>query len=114
MGDTATRDPWGVAVDRTRPLAAERGVAIDATTAMRAHHIAASPAWSNGRRPDFWGDLEVRLILTATHRQTTLDMALALIRDLLGASRRPSRSAVHRYWQVLDRAASPPSRASLP
>lgn len=97
-------DPWALAVERLAPRSAEVNLLINEQIARRAHAVSSMPIWSNGRRPDFWGDLEVRLILTAAHRQTTLAEVLLMIEALLGADRRPSRSAAHRYWQVLDRA----------
>ncbi|MDO8837978.1 MAG: hypothetical protein Q7V31_03555 [Parvibaculum sp.] len=54
------------------------------------------------RAPNFWGDLEVRGFLAATHRQMTLDEARAAIAERFGAARVPSRSAVNRFWLVLD------------
>ena len=103
-------DPWAAAVSRIAPSAAELGLLVDERLARHAHAVSSMPVWANGRRPDFWVDLEVRLLLTATHRQMTLDQALTLVERLLGVERAPSRSAAPRYWQVLDRAASP-SRA---
>lgn len=99
-------DPWAGAVARIAPAAADLGLLVDERLARHAYAVSSMPVWSNGRRPDFWVDLDVRLLLTATHRQMTLAQALDLIERLLGTERTPSKSAAHRYWQVLDRAAS--------
>ncbi len=64
--------------------------------------IATMPVWSNGRRPNFWSDFEVREVLTAAHWQVTMDQVRALCASKFGAARAPSRSAIARYWQVLD------------
>ncbi len=99
-------DPWSAAVARLAPAAAALGLLVDDRLARRAHAASALPIWSNGRRPNFWPDLDVRLLLTAMHRQMTLAQSLDVVARLLGAERAPSRSAVHRYWQALDRAAA--------
>ena len=71
-----------------------------------ASEIAASvtylPIWSNGRRPRWWGDSEVRAHLTAAHRQTTLAECLSTCIERFGRDRAPSLSSLHRYWQKLD------------
>lgn len=54
------------------------------------------------RRPDFWSDIEVREAATKLHREITLDQALCSLKDRFGRSRCPSRSALGRYWKVLD------------
>lgn len=104
MGDAS--DPWSAAVVRLAPAAAELGLLVDDRLARHAHAASSMPIWSNGRRPDFWSDLDVRLLLTATHRQMTLAQSLDVVVRLLGAERAPSKSAAHRYWQALDRAAA--------
>lgn len=67
---------------------------------------------SRQRRPKFWGDMEVRGLVLATHRQMSVDEVHALIVERCGAERAPSRSAIHRFWLRLDRlkAASPSLR----
>lgn len=106
--------PWDAAVHHIAPLAAGHGITVDEETAWRTRNVASSPAWTNGRRPNFWGDIEVRLILTATHRQITLAAALEIALAIIGPERCPSRSAAHRYWQVLDRNASSSRARSTP
>lgn len=54
------------------------------------------------RRPDFWGDLEVRQMVIETHRQMTLSAARVLIENRVGRFRCPSKSALQRAWQRLD------------
>ncbi len=64
--------------------------------------VAQLPVWDSGRRPSWWGDLQVRTFLTDTYRQTTLDQAVREATLLFGTARAPSRSAISRYWQRLD------------
>jgi hypothetical protein len=71
-----------------------------------ARRAATAPIWSNGRRPAFWGDLEVRAFLTALHRQATVADVLAACARRFGAARTPSKSALARYWLRLDEAAA--------
>jgi hypothetical protein len=78
----------------------EREVAPDGL-AVAVTHL---PVWSNGRRPRFWNDVEVRALLTRLHRQTTMKDALAICRREFGDERTPSRPTLCRYWQRLDRA----------
>lgn len=56
-----------------------------------------------GRRPLAFGDVEVREHILATHRQGAIDEVRAGMLDRFGSSRTPSRSALHRWWQRLDR-----------
>ncbi|ALL14296.1 hypothetical protein [Caulobacter henricii] len=63
----------------------------------------ASELWNTGRRPAWWHDLDVRHIALTSLRQMSLDQAIALIVEKLGADRAPSRSSLHRFWQRLDR-----------
>lgn len=54
------------------------------------------------RRPDFWSDIEVSEAATKLHREMTLDQARCSLKDRFGRSRCPSRSALGRYWKMLD------------
>jgi hypothetical protein len=67
---------------------------------------------SRQRRPKFWGDVEVRGLLLAMHRQATVDQVRERCIQALGEERTPARSAIHRFWQRLDRlkAANPSLR----
>ena len=67
---------------------------------------------SRQRRPKFWGDVEVRGFLLATHRQATVDQVRDRCAEAFGEARTPTRSAIHRFWQRLDRlkAANPSLR----
>lgn len=60
-----------------------------------------APIWSNGRRPPWWGDLEIREFLTRQHRQSGLVETENLGRARFG-ERCPAKSSIHRYWQRLD------------
>ena len=62
------------------------------------------PVWSNGRRPVWWGDSEVRAFLTASHRQIPIKAVRAEMLKRFDAERVPSASSIHRYWMVLDQA----------
>lgn len=67
---------------------------------------------SRQRRPKFWGDVEVRGFLLAMHRQATVDQVRERCIQAFGEERTPARSAIHRFWQRLDRlkAANPSLR----
>lgn len=65
---------------------------------------AVAPFFRHGRRPSFWGDGELRVFLTDMHRQVTIAACLAACRETFGADRTPSKSALQRYWAVLDQA----------
>lgn len=84
---------------------ADGGLAMD---------VATMPVWGNGRRPNFWGDLEVRAFVTACHRQMPIKACRERCAALFGADRTPSQSALHRYWMVLDRAQEHAPRAPRP
>jgi hypothetical protein len=58
--------------------------------------------WSNGRRPPWFFDAEVRTHVLETYRQGTVDDVIAGMRDRFGPARTPSRSALHRFWRRLD------------
>ena len=65
-----------------------------------------APIWP--RRPRWWGNAELRVFLTASHRKLTMVEARseAVLRFGEGV---PSLSALHRYWQRLDALRSPNS-----
>lgn len=96
---------------------AERLAAVEAAIGFRgrnadsdlAFSLAQMPVWKNGRRPNWWGDLEVRTLLTTAHRQTTIAVARGLLLKRFGPDRAPSASSIHRYWQVLDALHAAPS-----
>jgi len=58
--------------------------------------------WSSGRRPAWWSDLDVRQFLTVAHRQMSTLQAERIGQKRFGA-RCPRKSAIHVYWQRLDR-----------
>jgi hypothetical protein len=66
--------------------------------AIRATHL---PIWSNGRRPIWWHDIEVRNFITTTHRQMALYQVQSEAERLFG-NRAPKKSSIHRYWMRLD------------
>jgi len=70
-----------------------------------ARDITHMPIWKNGRRPDWWGDYELRAFLTESHRQMTLAVCCAEVERRFG---RPfSGSSLQRYWAQLDRVRGP-------
>jgi hypothetical protein len=71
---------------------------------LRAMEAALGPFFGNGRRPDFWPDFEVRRFVFEMHRQTTIPQCLALCAEKFGAERTPSKSALSRFWCVVDQA----------
>lgn len=69
------------------------------------HVLAYLPALGTTKRnPSFWSDVEVRRLVIATHRQMTVQEALAHITAAVGPQRTPSKSALARVWKRLDRA----------
>lgn len=74
---------------------------------------AIAPFFPHGRRPAFWEDGEVRVFLTDMHRQTKIAACLDACREKFGAERTPSKSALQRYWAVVDQARAK-SRRRLP
>ncbi len=60
------------------------------------------PILRSGRRPKFFGDVEVRERLVELHRDVTLEAAVADCRERFGDERTPSTSAVARFWRYLD------------
>lgn len=80
----------------------------DAMTTSDAAFLASltvSSIWTNGRRPPWWGDLEIRELLTRSHRQMTLHEVAEIGRSRFG-DRCPSISAIHRFWEKLDQIVS--------
>ena len=53
--------------------------------------------------PGFWADADVRRFLIVQHGFMTLDMARGQLLAFYGPKRAPSRSAIQRFWVVLDR-----------
>ena len=60
------------------------------------------PVLSHGRRPSWWQDVEVALLVTHLHRLVEIGQAVALCRERFGNERAPSQSSLHRYWMKLD------------
>lgn len=60
------------------------------------------PILHHGRRPSWWQDGEVALLVTRLHRCMEIKQVTALCRERFGIQRAPSNSSVHRYWQKLD------------
>jgi hypothetical protein len=59
--------------------------------------------WTHGRRPKFWRDLPVRTEVIALHRQVTIDAAFRQLAEKFGPERAPSKSAIGRTWQAIDK-----------
>jgi hypothetical protein len=60
------------------------------------------PAQGRGHLPAFWPDAEVRRFLIVHHGFLTIDLAREQLAARVG-DRAPSRSAIGRFWQALDR-----------
>lgn len=89
--------------DHLQAIAAMPALAREAT------HL---PIWTNGRRPSWWGDYELRSFLTESHRQMTLAECCAEVERRFG--RAFSTSSLQRYWAALDRAIGPGPRHVVP
>lgn len=107
--------PLGTKFDRQRQhlSVVEESLAALERIVPLAHQVSHLPVWSNGRRPGWWADLDVRAFLTRTHRQMTLAAARAALIELYGPDRAPSVSGIHRYWQQLDQIAGLPPEPRL-
>ncbi|PZU56614.1 MAG: hypothetical protein DI547_16195 [Sphingobium sp.] len=62
------------------------------------------------RNPAFWSDLEVRQLVVEMHRQVTINAALEIIAQRVGAERTPTKSAIARAWKRLDLLTKPKRR----
>lgn len=71
---------------------------------LHAMEAALGPFFGNGRRPNFWPDAEVRRFVFEAHRQMTIETCRAVCAEKFGPSRTPSKSALSRFWCVVDRA----------
>lgn len=78
------------------------GMCLVAATPSALAQISHEPIWANGRRPPWWADLEVREFLTTAHRQMSILQA-ARAGQKRFAARCPKKTAIHTYWQRLDR-----------
>ncbi|MBB4284508.1 hypothetical protein [Roseospira goensis] len=91
-------DPWAAMCARLD--AVERALGMD--DSRLEDRVTYLPIWSDGTRPRFWHDREVRAFLIEKHRQTTINRARAECLERFGAARTPSRTAIWRFWQRLD------------
>lgn len=78
------------------------GPRLVAPSAQELTDISHAPIWANGRRPPWWSDMEVRAFLTEAHHQMSTLQAAAIGGRRFG-NRCPKKSAIHTYWQRLDR-----------
>jgi hypothetical protein len=83
-------------------IARPSGAQLPVPSPQRLADLAHEPIWSNGRRPSWWHDIEVRQFLTSAHRQMSLLQAAKIGARRFGA-RCPKKSSIHVYWQRLDR-----------
>ena len=108
-------------------LAAQKQQDVFAASAERSGHAAAHlahirsmedlveqvaylPIFKSGRLPPWWPDIEVREFLTRNYRQMGCLMAERIGKQQFG-DRCPGKSAIHSYWQRLDRAFRMPKQA---
>lgn len=78
--------------------------------------LSTDPVWSNGRRPPWWDDIEVRTFLTTAHRQMSILRAAKVGASRFG-DRCPKKSAIGEYWKRLDaiaRRPAPVAKAAAP
>lgn len=114
-GEVPTYDhdrPWAKMEQRLKRLERLMEVQAKIETSAFASALAYSPTVlrltdAKGRRkrqtrPRWWYDREVREAVIAAHRQMTIDIAVASLRQQFGRDRAPSRSSVGRFWQTLD------------
>lgn len=83
-------------------IARPSGSRLPVPTARELADLTHEPIWLNGRRPAWWGDLEIRQFLTTAHRQMSILEAARVGAQRFG-DRCPKKSAIHAYWQRLDR-----------
>ncbi len=97
-------DPFAAMAGRAQHVA-DHLMAIDSMDdfALRLTHL---PVWKNGRRPDWWSNIELRRFLTVSHRQMTLQDCRDKAVQTFGVGV-PSLSAIQRFWSQLDRAVGP-------
>lgn len=93
-------DPWAAMCERLD--AVERALGLD--DSRLEDRITYLPIWSDGSRPHFWHDREVRAFLIENHRQMTIDRVHAACLERFGKARAPSRSVIGRLWKKLDTA----------
>ena len=86
-------------------IARPSGPRLVAPTSADMTALATADIWSNGRRPTWWADLEVRAFLMGEHRQMSCLRAAAIGKERFG-SRSPKKSAINDFWQRLDRLAA--------
>lgn len=110
--------PWSLMEQRIKRLEKLMAMQDKVETEAFARAVAYAPTilfldGPNGkrkqqRRPRWWHDREVREACIASHRQMTIDIAVASLEATFGKPRAPSRSSLGRFWKVLDevRAAS--------
>lgn len=97
-------DPFAAMAGRVQHVA-DHLMAIDSLDdfALRLTHL---PVWKNGRRPDWWSNIDLRRFLTVSHRQMTLQDCRDKAVQSFGVGA-PSLSAIQRFWSQLDRAVGP-------
>ncbi len=97
-------DPFAAMAGRVQHVA-DHLMAIDSLDdfALRLTHL---PVWKNGRRPDWWSNIDLRRFLTVSHRQMTLQDCRDKAVQTFGVGV-PSLSAIQRFWSQLDRAVGP-------
>lgn len=96
-------DIFQVAADRSGQMLDHlRNVSNTDDLILQLTHL---PIWSNGRRPNWWSNLEMRAFLTLSHRQITIRDAVSHCTKRFGAGC-VSASSVNRYWMQLDTALS--------
>ena len=73
-----------------------------------AREVTHMPIWSNGMRPCWFSNLDLRSFVTGCHRQMTVKQCCDEAQKRFGVG--PSRSSLSRYWLKLDHVVGPTSR----
>lgn len=100
-------------VDPFAAMAGRTGYVRDQLAAIAAmpdfaREVTHLPIWKNGRRPDWWGNYDLRTFLTESHRQMTLAACCAEVKRRFN---RPfSTTTLQRYWALLDQAIGPKTK----
>lgn len=104
--------PWAKMEQRIKRLERMLEMQAKVETEAFASAVAYAPTilyldGANGKRkkqtrPRWWYDREVREAVIASHRQMTIDIAVASLAAQFGKDRGPSRSSLGRFWLVLD------------
>lgn len=69
------------------------------------------PIWSNGKRPIWWWDMDMRAFIVRSHNQMSLALCAKQGAERFG-SRFPKKSAIHAFWTRLKAVSQPKKEAA--